>query len=614
MRPFPVLLLIALTMSASARTPSLLPAPERLRAEGGTAQITLRWQSVSGAVGYRIYRATSQEGPFVILDHGGGDVLEYPLTTYTDTAVLPGHTYWYQVAAVASKEGPSGEFSFPVQATPGLRVSPPLLARVRTDVREGSWEPVWEMVGSEHLSLLLSQERVGGVLIGADLEAAFRKAHQELGTRYVRAHAILSDDLGVYREVAGRPRYDFSRIAQVYDRLLATGVRPVVELSFMPKDLAKNPEDRVFLYGTIPSPPKSFERWGELVGEMVRFLVGRYGLEEVRRWAFEVWNEPNLDIFYTGNPRQASYFRLYEVAARAIKAVDGSLRVGGPATAAAGWVEEFLDFVAKKRVPLDFLSSHTYGNYPLRLGESLKRRGLRVPVWWTEWGPGPSYNNPEADSAFAAPFALHGIKAVQGEAAYLAHWVLSDQFEELGRPERLFHGGFGLLTVGGLRKPKYWAFYLANQARGERLRVELFGDGAGSLVDGVATRKSDGSVHVLLWNGSLDHGKASGHPLLDRRVRLCLEGLTGSYRAFLARVDNQHSNILARYRELHGFGLLPDWPGPEEWEALREADHLDERELAIPDPEGGACGWYWTLDLPNPGVLRLRLEPLRPNS
>lgn len=606
------LFLLVLTMSAFAQTSNLLPAPERLRAEGGTAQITLRWQSVRGAIGYRIYRALSPDGPFALLDHGGGDVLEYPLTTYVDTAVVPGHTYWYQVAAVATKDGPSGELAFPVSATSGLKVPPPLLVRVRTDVAEGTWEPVWEMVGSEHLSLLLSQERLGGIPIGDDLYLALRRAHQELGVRYVRAHAILGDDLEVYREVAGRPHYNFSRIAQVYDRLLSTGIRPVVELSFMPKDLAKNPEDRVFLYGAIPSPPKSFALWGELVEKLTRFLVDRYGLEEVRQWAFEVWNEPNLDVFYTGNPRQASYFRLYETAARAIKAVDEGLRVGGPATAAAGWVEEFLDFVTRKRVPLDFLSSHTYGNYPLRLGESLKKYGLRVPVWWTEWGPGPSYNNPEADGAFPAPFALHGIKAAQGQAAYLAHWVLSDQFEELGRPERLFHGGFGLLTVGGLRKPKYWAFYLANQAQGERLKMELFGDGAGSLVDGVATRKSDGSIHVLLWNGSLDHGKASGHPLLDRRVRLCLEGLTGSYRAFLARVDNQHSNILAHYRELYGFDLLPDWPrGPEEWEALREADRLDERELAVLEPESGACSWSWTLDLPNPSVLRLRLEPLR---
>lgn len=603
--------LLILAMSGFSKSPSLLPAPERIKAEGGTAQITLRWSTVSGAVGYRIYRATSPEGPFVLLDHGGGDVLEYPLTTYVDTAVLPGHTYWYQVAAVASKDGPSGEPSPPVAARPEFKVPPPLLARVSTNVREGSWEPVWEMVGSEHLSLLLSEERIGGIPIGEDLEQAFRRAHRELGVRYVRAHAILSDDLEVYREVNGRPRYDFSRIAQVYDRLLATGLKPVVELSFMPRDLAKNPEDRVFLYGAIPSPPKSFALWGELVGKLTRFLVERYGLEEVRQWAFEVWNEPNLDVFYTGNPRQASYFRLYETAARAIKAVDGGLRVGGPATAAAGWIEEFLSFVTSKRVPLDFVSSHTYGNYPLRLGEALKRYGLQVPVWWTEWGPGPSYNNPEADGAFPAPFALNGIKAAQGQAAYLAHWVLSDLFEELGRPGQLFHGGFGLLTVGGLRKPKYWAFYLANQARGERLKMELFGDGAGSLIDGVATRKSDGSIHVLLWNGSLDHGKASGHPLLDRRVRLCLEGLEGRYRAFLARVDNWHSNILARYRELYGFDLLPDWPrDSKEWEALREADRLDERELALPEPENGACRWSWTLDLPNPGVLRLRLEPL----
>ncbi len=160
----------------------------------------------------------------------------------------------------------------------------------------------------------------------------------------------------------GNPVYNFSYVDQIYDSLVANGVRPFVELSFMPGKLAAPPVvQQPFWYHPIVSPPKSWERWGDLVYQFTKHLVDRYGIEEVSQWCFEVWNEPNID-FWAGEPAQQTYFELYDHAADAIKRVSGRLRVGGPATAQAAWVENFIRHNAQNNIPMDFVSTHVYGN------------------------------------------------------------------------------------------------------------------------------------------------------------------------------------------------------------------------------------------------------------
>ena len=258
------------------------------------------------------------------------------------------------------------------------------------------------MVGSEHLSQLLCDDETGTRRVGEELAEALRMAHDELGARTVRAHAILHDELGVYHGTDGRVKVDFARVDEVYDRVLALGYRPVVELSFMPAALASDPGATVFQYRAIISPPSDWQRWEELVGALVAHLVERYGVEEVRGWAFEVWNEPNLEVFWTGS--QQEYFRLYESAARAVKAVDPELPVGGPATAQGGGIPDFLDRVAEVGAPLDFVTTHVYGTYPFDVRAVLAARGVHdVAVWWTEWGSRPATSHRSTTASSAHP-------------------------------------------------------------------------------------------------------------------------------------------------------------------------------------------------------------------
>ena len=180
-----------------------------------------------------------------------------------------------------------------------------------------------------------------------------------------------------------RPLYNFSYVDQVYDGLLANGVRPFVEISFMPNKLAAKNSLHPFWYKPNVSPPKDWNRWDRLVSAFTEHLVERYGIDEVAQWYFEVWNEPNLD-FWAGEPKQDTYWDLYDHTALAIKEVSPRLRVGGPATAQAAWVDAFIRHCAAKSIPVDFASTHVYGNDPAenvsaRRGTSLKTRWCAAP-------------------------------------------------------------------------------------------------------------------------------------------------------------------------------------------------------------------------------------------
>ncbi|HEU5107423.1 MAG TPA: xylan 1,4-beta-xylosidase, partial [Micromonosporaceae bacterium] len=387
-----------------------LPAPTGLVAEGGRGQVTLRWDAVPAAIGYAVHRAPEPDGPFEVVDHGGGDVLAVPHPPYADTTGEPGRRYWYAVAPLATVNamGPLGE---PVPGTSTVDGGGAVELTVAADGDAGPTRRPWRpMVGSEHLSHLLSADRTGGREIGAELREALRRAREELGVESVRAHAVLGDDLGVYREVDGEAVYDFAGVDRVYDTVRELGMRPVVELGFMPRDLARNPAETVFAYEGIISPPKDWDRWAGLVRALTAHLVDRYGLAEVRdHWLFEVWNEANLSVFWAGTP--AEYWQLYVAAARAVKDVDPGIRVGGPASAAVGWIDGQLATDA----PLDFLSTHTYGSPPLDLRPLAAAHGRAdLPVLWTEWGVTATHGSEVNDTVFAATFLLRGMRSAAG--------------------------------------------------------------------------------------------------------------------------------------------------------------------------------------------------------
>jgi xylan 1,4-beta-xylosidase len=462
------------------------------------------------------------------------------------------------------------------------------------------------MIGSERLSQLEHGVGPGGRHIGEEFAEALRMAHDELGVRAVRAHAILHDDLGVYLEIDDRPVHDFTAIDRVYDRVLELGLRPVVEVGFMPRDLARNPDATVFHYGAIVSPPKDWDRWEWLVGDLAAHLVERYGRDEVRTWGFEIWNEANLEVFWSGT--RDEYFRLYDVSARAVKRVDAALPVGGPASAAVGWIDEFLDAAARSGAPVDFVSTHTYGNAPLDLRPIVARHGRPdVDLWWTEWGAHATHFDRAHDSVWSAAYLVRGMASAMDRLGALAYWTVSDHFEELGRGPELLHGGFGLLAVGNLRKPRWWGLWMLEQLGAQRLATAVGGDGAGDLVGAVATRGDDGSVTAVVWNGTVDVSKAGGEPLLDRRVTVRVDGLDGpTYGVRHRRLDERHSNVNAVWVRVRSGEEA--WPDDAGWAELAASDRLDDFE-APRDVHTNGGRLELSFELRMPAVSLIELTP-----
>jgi xylan 1,4-beta-xylosidase len=571
-----------LTDTEGADPALALPAPTGVHATPAVGHVQLTWDEVPGAAGYLIERT---DGEPVLVSHGGSDVAAVVGPPFADTGIEDGVEYRYRIGAVAGAEHPVWHWSDVVRAGTVNGQAHDVTVDVDAKTVTGTLNRVWRMVGSERLTQLRFGDNVG-----TEFAEALRLAHDDLGVTHVRAHAILHDDNQV---VTDELKFDFGQIDTQYDQILALGIKPVVELSFMPAALARDPQQTVFAYRGIISPPRDWTQWWELVRELAAHLVDRYGIDEVADWGFEVWNEPNLVVFWSGTKDE--YLRLYDVTADAVKSVDPRLRIGGPSTAAGEWVEALVRHAKENDVPLDFLTTHTYGNLPLDTHATLERHGMNVPVWWTEWGVGSTHFGPIHDSVAGAPFVLSGFQSAQVDR--LAYWVISDHFEELGRPPRLFHNGFGLLSVGNLRKPRYWAAHLAAHQGDQVLSTQV----DDVLVHAWATKHDDGTVDILLWNGTINADLMRGDPRLDRHLKVTVNGLDDKpYQVKLARVDEWHSNIVP--------ACPPDvdWPDDALWARLREQDHLHELPLPDVTPHNGIA--RFGLDLPMPGVARIRLK------
>ena len=397
--------------------------------------------------------------------------------------------------------------------------------------------------------------------------------------QYVRFHAIFHDELGVYNEDEhGNPVYNFSYVDQVYDGLLKNGVRPFVEISFMPRKLAFNPDAlHPFWYKQNVSPPKSMDRWDDLIRHFAQHLVDRYGVDEVSKWYFEVWNEPNID-FWNGIPRQKSYFDLYAHTARDLKSVNPRLRVGGPATAAAAWVDDFLKFTAANRVPIDFVSTHAYADdtvddllgtdEKIPMDERVCRAAEKVhnqiksspmpdlPLFISEWNVQGAMG--ARDTIFMGPALANTVRQCDGLVNMMSFWTFSDVFEESGPIAKPFIGMFGLRAKGGINKPSYYAFELLHQLGSERL--------TNSSQDLIATENAGGEVEVAAWN-LVDPGELGS----DRTIELRFKHVPTDARVSMQKLDAAHGNVL---REYEAVGEPLD-PTPEQVEQLN-------RESALP--------------------------------
>ena len=363
-------------------------------------------------------------------------------------------------------------------AWPALAQQSPATVPVTIDTREvtGPLAHIWkECAGSDRAAITLRESW------RQDLD----RWRTEAGLKRVRFHGIFNDELGVYApSILNRGKQaqpNFQNVDRVYDGLLTRGVSPFIELSFMPKTLASS--DRAFgFYGGNISPPTSNDAWVGFIKSFVGHLIDRYGLAVVREWPFEVWNEADLPFFWTGTQQQ--YFELYKATAVAIKSIDGSLKVGGPATSGALWITEFATYCSENNAPVDFVSTHAYlgdaqkklfgedGLFPQTdvITEAMSRTRRKIDatalrnkeLWLSEW------------TCDSPALIAHVISGCLPHCHAMSHWVMSGTYEELGVADYVLKEGsigFGAI-VQGIALPAFNMYKLLHALGAERLAAQ----------------------------------------------------------------------------------------------------------------------------------------------
>ena len=476
---------------------------------------------------------------------------------------------------------------------------------IRRDAPVVAHKKHWQFcVGSGHAVLALR----------ADYARQLKFIHDTLGIQRVRFHGILDDDMRTFTDLSAQmpvpgaeqfTEYNFNACGAAYDNVLAAGMKPFVELSYMPGRLALREEGRpvegFFFYRPKIVPPKDDAAWVDYIQAFMRYLIHRYGVEEIRTWFFEVWNEPDLPgAFFNGTREE--YFHLYALTARAIKAVDAGIPVGGPATSNSKWVKSFLAFCRQNDVPVDFVTTHQYAGDPLggvedqgdmeaenpggdwsqsaeqqraRLATAEEKTflaGLRalmpdksetmdlpndlfiknartvraqagdMPLYYTEWNENAIFsawtNDTRKVAAYDVKMALELGDAMDGSSI----WCFSDIFEELHPFAQEFHGGFGMLTQQGIPKPVYYAMKMLADAGDERIDL---GPDVTSGEFGIAAFRKGGDVQVLLFRQRMKN-----EALPRERVRVALELDGRPTDLTLRRVDEDHGNPLSIWQRM----------------------------------------------------------------
>lgn len=413
----------------------------------------------------------------------------------------------------------------------------------------------------------------------ADWQAQLALVQREIGFRYIRFHGLLDDDMGVYKEDAdGNPRYNFQYIDALYDALIALHIRPFVELSFMPSSLASG-KQTVFWYKGNITPPKDMNKWEGLIRALTTHWKQRYGEEEISHWYFEVWNEPDLKIFFTGSGQD--YFNLYRATATSIKSVCPSCRVGGPASATAPFEKDFLEYVNSNHVPVDFVSTHIYaiksGFVDASTGrvstvfdtspdvivgrmreshENILHSGLpNLEMHYTEWGSSYTSVDPLHDQYLQASFLLDKIKRASPYVTSMSYWTFTDIFEERGPRFTPFYGGFGLLNYQSIRKPSYFAYkFLSELGASDVASTDTDSSGPRCWI----TRTGDRQAQALFWDYSPvapPTGQDDQHfykreipAALTKPVTLTLNHLPdGRYRLTVYRVGFEQNDAYTAY-------------------------------------------------------------------
>jgi xylan 1,4-beta-xylosidase len=499
--------------------------------------------------------------------------------------------------------------------------------KVQADQSDGPVSPVWNYFGYDepNYSYAPNGKKLLGELAALDAAPVYVRVHN-LFTTGDGSAALKWGSTNVYSEDAsGHPIYSWTIVDQIFDAFRAAGVKPLVEIGFMPKALSIHPEPYRHDFPRTPVtdiytgwayPPKDYDKWSELVFQFVQHLRGRYGDAETKTWLWEVWNEP--DIGYWQGTR-GEYFKLYDFSVEAVLRAFPEARIGGPETTGPGnakaedFLRAFLDHCAHQKnyangrvgSHLDFISFHPKGS-PKWQGDHVQmgisrqlaaiEQGFKITASFPEWrntpiilgesdpegcaacsakdNPQNSYRNGPLYGAYTIEVLNHVLElARQEKVNFLGSVTWAFEFED-----QPYFAGFRELATNGLDKPVLNAFRMLGLLGNERVKVtssgalpaeEVIRNGVRALpeVNAIAARK-DREIEVLIWNYHDDDVPVSAAP-----IDLTVSGLPADAKRSLLehfRVDSDHSNAFAAWKEMGS----PQLPSASEYERLQGSGQL----------------------------------------
>ncbi len=421
-----------------------------------------------------------------------------------------------------------------------------------------------------------------GLALQKEYMDQLKAVQEDIGFKHIRGHGLFSDDMAIYQEYEDadgniKAEYNFTYLDLVMDSYMSVNIKPFIELGFMPYKMASGDQTVFYWKGNV-TPPREYRLWNEMVVATLKHLMERYGADEVVTWPIEVWNEPNLPGFWKGADMN-EYLVLFEESFKAIKALDSRFRVGGPAICGVEdkkHMKFFMEFLHEKKLPIDFITRHHYtselpvpdGHYgyiELReLKESFETlqdsrdiidsypeyKGTEMHI--TEFNTSYIPNAPIHDTNQNAAYVASMLAILGDTSESYSYWTFGDIFEERGVPFTPFHGGFGMMANGGIRKPTYYAF-------------KFFKDLTGKCVlknDNSVICFENGVYKGVVWNSNV---KRTGEAL---DITFRLEGTEGSYSVIKKVVDEDSCNPLKIW---HAMGE-PASLSAEQLKLLKESD------------------------------------------
>ncbi|EEM12423.1 Xylan 1,4-beta-xylosidase [Bacillus pseudomycoides] len=335
----------------------------------------------------------------------------------------------------------------------------------------------------------------------ADVQWQLKRVQERCPFRYLRFHGIFDDSMMVYTEdETGKPVYNFRLVDELFDFLLSVRIKPFIELGFMPSALAADKEKTIFYVKSYISPPRSVDKWCELVDRFLRHCMNRYGKEEVESWKFEFWNEPELKAFWPGTMEE--YMELYARTYETVKRISPRLQIGAPGRIITidgrKFYDEFFAFCRERQCLPDFVPLHFYLHERLNnleqcdvfnelesfrklieefggvspnpdfLKERLahekrlleKHQMPGADLYLTEWNSTSYHRELTNDTLYKAAYIVKNIIDNLDSIEGFGYWVLSDNIEETAASPDLFHGGLGLIAQHGIPKAGMIAYEL----------------------------------------------------------------------------------------------------------------------------------------------------------